>query len=210
MPRLPRINTLGPANHVIGRAVGHLDLFLESEDFQFYLRLLDKAMLEGGFHLYDYALMNNHFHLVISEPRSQEIYSRAMKRLLHVYSLYHRERYSRLGSLWQPRFKNYPITNDSYLLTCCAYVELNPVRAGMVNEPGRYPWSAAKHYLCGANDSLITHHPSYLGLGETDQQRQKAFAEIVGQWQRRPSSKDVARRLFQSHQNQVIPKVSDT
>jgi putative transposase len=87
--------------------------------------------------------------------------------------------HGRTGTLWEGRFKSSLIDSDSYLLTCQHYIELNPVRAGLVRHPGQYPWSSYSHYALGQVNRLISPHPIYGGLGSTDSERQAAYRQSM-------------------------------
>jgi len=81
------------------------------------------------------------------------------------------------GHLWQGRYKSIIINEDEYLMTCGQYIELNPVKAGMVKKPEEYKWSSYNTYACGANDDLTDYNPIYKGWGRTEQERQKNYRE---------------------------------
>lgn len=88
--------------------------------------------------------------------------------------------YGRSGTLWEGRFKSNLVETESYLLTCCRYIELNPVRAGMVERPEQYRWSSHSHNADGERNSLITEHPRYTALGRDRKQRQIAYRGLFG------------------------------
>ena len=205
MPRPPRFLTVGPANHVISHATGEIDLFPADEDFRRFLDFLDEAMEQGEFDLHHYVLLNSHFHLQVSAPSNQDNYSAAMKRLLRQYSVYHRDKYGRAGNLWRTRFRNYPINTEAYLLACGVYIELNPVRAGLVVGPDEYRWSSARFYLLGESDKLVTPDPAYVSMGNTDKERAAQFRRLVKIWQENPPAKDLTKRYFRKQPASLHP-----
>jgi putative transposase len=89
--------------------------------------------------------------------------------------------HGRTGTLWEGRFKSSLIDSDSYLLTCQHYIELNPVRAGLVRHPGEYAWSSYSHYALGRLDRLLSPHSIYNGLGSADAERQAAYRSSMPQ-----------------------------
>jgi putative transposase len=89
--------------------------------------------------------------------------------------------HGRTGTLWEGRFKSSLVDTDSYLLTCHHYIELNPVRAGLVSDPGQYPWSSYSHYALGQLDRRLSPHPIYIGLGSTAAERQAAYRSSMPQ-----------------------------
>jgi len=95
------------------------------------------------------------------------------------YVRYFNDTQKRSGTLWEGRYKSTLIQTDRYLLACMAYIDLNPVRAGLVVQPQDYPWSSHLHYLGVRVDRLITPHALYWELGNTPFAREAAYAELV-------------------------------
>lgn len=94
------------------------------------------------------------------------------------YVQYINRNYRRTGSLWEGRFKSSLVQAEAYLLTCMRYIELNPVRANMVNDPAQYRWSSYRHNALGLADERITQHSLYLALDEDVGRRQAAYREL--------------------------------
>lgn len=90
------------------------------------------------------------------------------------------EAHGRTGTLWEGRFKSNLVDSETYFLTCHRYIELNPVRAGIVADPSDYPWSSHKHYSRGVPDALVSEHPAYLGLGPSADSRRSTFVSLFG------------------------------
>jgi len=102
-----------------------------------------------------------------------------MKQVNLTYFHYYKKIYDYCGHFWQDRFKSSVIEIDSYLLQCGKYIELNPVRAGMVNHPAHYPFSSYNFYTGDKPDTLITPSPAYLGLSDSVRLRQKQYVDFV-------------------------------
>jgi putative transposase len=86
--------------------------------------------------------------------------------------------YRRTGTLWEGRYKASLIDSDAYLLTFMRYIELNPVRAGMVSHPSEYPWSSYHFNALGQSNDLVTPYLEYLNLGKTAEARQAAYRQL--------------------------------
>jgi putative transposase len=122
--------------------------------------------------------MTNHVHLLLT-PEAAEGPSLMMKHLGQRYVQYVNRTYRRSGTLWEGRFKSCLAQSDRYLLVCSRYIELNPVRAAMVEFPGQYPWSSYSSNANGKLDELISPHPLYLALGASSEDRCRAYRELV-------------------------------
>ena len=105
--------------------------------------------------------------------------SRLMQSLGRRYVQYVNRFYRRTGSLWEGRYKSSLVQAESYLLACQRYIELNPLRAGMVTDPGDYRWSSYGAHAFGVHARLWTPHPLYLGLGNNQKARQKGWRELI-------------------------------
>lgn len=86
--------------------------------------------------------------------------------------------YRRTGTLWEGRYRATLTDTEHYLLTCMRYIELNPVRAGMVEHPAGYPWSSYRHNALGRDDALVIPHLEYRRLGQTPEARQSAYRQL--------------------------------
>jgi putative transposase len=121
--------------------------------------------------------MTNHVHLFLT-PADADSAGALMKQLGQRYVQYINRTYKRSGTLWEGRFRSCIAQQEKYLLICQRYIELNPVRAGIAKHPGEYRWSS---YGCngqGDASNLLSHHPVYLGLGNSDEERQDAYREL--------------------------------
>jgi len=121
--------------------------------------------------------MTNHVHLLLT-PSTADGASHVMKQLGQQYVQYVNRTYKRSGTLWEGRFRSCLVGEEGYLLTCQRYIELNPVRAGMVNHPENYPWSSYRCNGNGENTPLITPHEVYLQLGAQDNERQQTYRDL--------------------------------
>ena len=180
MPRLPRIISPNCLYHVICRGNNQQNIFLAEEDFLRYLWLLQKYKTEHPVHVYHYVLMTNHLHMLL-EPSTSHNLSALMKKLDLTYTHYFQKKYGGIGHLWHGRFKSILVAKDSYCLTCAAYIELNPVAAGMVQKPEEYPWSSYRFYAFGEPNAIITKNPLYDGLGHDEKMKHNVFQKLVEQ-----------------------------
>ncbi len=177
MARLPRFVLPGEPQHVIQRGNNRDIIFVADEDYRFYLEKLEEACQRFHCAIHSYVLMTNHVHLLIT-PEEEDGISRTMQSLGRVYVRYFNDRYRRTGTLWEGRYKATLLDSEAYLLTCYRYIELNPVRAAMVEHPGEYPWSSYQCNASGSDDTLITPHELYLRLGKTPESRAEHYRAL--------------------------------
>lgn len=177
MARLPRYSIVGHPQHVIVRGNNREPIFCADEDYQFYLEKLELACEKHECEVHAYVLMTNHVHLLITPNRLDSL-SKAMQMIGRYYVQYFNYSYRRTGTLWEGRYKATLIDSERYLLTCYRYIELNPIRAAMVNHPSEYPWSSYHHNALGMDNSFITAHDDYLKLGTTVDERLKSYCAL--------------------------------
>ncbi len=173
MPRRPRLELPGVPMHVTHRGVNRAAVFLDDWDFRDYRRHLRDVSLQHGIALHAYALMSNHVHLLVTASTPGAL-SRAMSRLGVSYVPAFNRRHGRTGTLWEGRFKSCLVDSERYLLMVYRYIELNPVRASMVERPEDYPWSSARANLGLEADPWIERHPVLAALSDSD--AETAFA----------------------------------
>lgn len=178
MARLPRLTVAGYPHHVIQRGNNGQPIFAEAQDRETLLALLAAHAAPCKVALHAYVLMDNHLHL-LATPETADGLPRLMQAVGRRYVRYFNDRQGRSGTLWEGRYRATLIEAARYLLPCMAYIDLNPVRAGLVAEPRDYPWSSHGHYVGLRSDRLITPHPLYWGLGNTPFAREAAYAEMV-------------------------------
>ena len=178
MARQPRLDLLGIPRHVVQRGNDRQACFAAESDYQRYLQELREASSKHDCAIHAYVLMTNHVHLLVT-PETIGAISRMMQSVgrRHVGSF--NARYRRTGTLWEGRFKAALVDTDRYLLTCYRYIELNPVRAHMTNEPSGYPWSSYHHNALGQPTPLITPHEQYILLGATPAARRATYRALV-------------------------------
>jgi putative transposase len=150
---------------------------LAEEDYHTYLHWLKQALVEADCSLHAYALMTNHVHLLLT-PRQAQTVPRLIISLGRRYVQYINRTYRRTGTLWDSRYKSSLIQADTYLLTCQRYIELNPVRAAMVDDPAHYRWTSYRANALGKADDLLTPHGVYLGLDREPKRRQAAYRAL--------------------------------
>ena len=177
MPRRPRITLPDVPLHIIQRGNNRQPCFFADEDRAFYLDCLKDFAEESGCAVHAYVLMTNHVHLLLT-PRLGESAGRLMKRLGQRYVQFVNRSHRRSGTLWEGRFRSCLIQQEAYLLACYRYIELNPVRAGMVARPADYPWSSYHANARGQTDALIVPHPLYLALDRADAKRRSAYRAL--------------------------------
>lgn len=192
MPRRARLALPGVPLHLIQRGNNRQACFFADEDYRFYLEWLAEHAGKTGCRIHAYALMTNHVHLLISADR-QEAPGALMKALGHRYVQYVNRVYRRSGTLWEGRFRSCPIQEEAYLLACQRYIELNPVRAGMVEHPGEYRWSSYRANAQGEDNAVIRSHSLYVALGLDVASRQAAYRELF-RYELEPGLVDQIRR----------------
>lgn len=121
--------------------------------------------------------MTNHVHILLTPARAEGV-GTLMKRLGQRYVQYINRAYARTGTLWEGRFRSCIAEQESYVLTCQRYIELNPLRAGIVAHPGEYRWSSYRANAQGERNDLLTLHPCYAYMGRTAEERQTAYREL--------------------------------
>jgi putative transposase len=177
MPRQPRLDLAGLPQHVVQRGNNRQPCFLREQDYRCYLQLLREATKQEGCLVHAYVLMTNHVRLLVT-PTAKGALSRCMQALGRRYVTYFNKTYHRTGTLWEGRYKAALVDNQTYLLTCYRYIELNPVRAAMVTCPEDYPWSSFHANALGVTDPLIHFHHEYLAIDANAAQRLEAYRAL--------------------------------
>lgn len=180
MARLPRLALPGYAHHIVQRGNNRQAIFLSAADYQTLLDLLQENATKFGVSVHAYVLMSNHFHLLVT-PETQDGLSKLMQALGRRYVRYFNQSQQRTGTLWEGRYRSTVIQAERYLLACMTYLDLNPVREGLVSQARDYPWSSHGHYTGQRSDKLITPHPLVWQIGNTPFAREAAYAELVQQ-----------------------------
>jgi putative transposase len=166
MGQVRRVVAPGFAHHVVQRGVRAMDIFREDSDRQYYIRLLAECSGRYGLSVWAWALMGNHVHLLVVPGREASL----AKTIGETHRRYSRRLNARLeqsGHLFEGRYFSYVVQHDANLLCAARYIELNPVKAGIVRSPEEYAWSSARHHVVGAADPLVSESP---------------FCEMVADW----------------------------
>lgn len=167
-------------HHVVHRGHNRRAVFDTDADRMAYLTTLAEFRLALGVKVYAWCLMTNHVHLVLDPGRDTASLALLMKRL----GGRHTRRLNRLcektGTAWEGRYRSSPIDSEAYLLACTRYVELNPVRAGVVGDPAEYPWSSFRARMGLSSQGILDLDPCFLSLGSTLDAQRAAFRRWVG------------------------------
>jgi len=177
MARQPRFVLLGYPQHIIIRGNNRDAIFYDEQDYLFYIRKLRESALKHGCRVHAYVLMTNHVHILVS-PDSEESISKMIQMVGRYYVQYFNYIYGRTGTLWEGRYKASLVDTEGYLLRCYQYIEMNPVRANMVEHCAEYPWSSYRHNALGQSNALITPHDQYIHLGVDEAARQAAYRQL--------------------------------
>ena len=178
MARLPRLELLGIPYHVVQRGNNRLPCFLDDGDRLRYLCLLKDALLKTDCRLHAYVLMSNHVHLLVT-PSTPGAVARMMQRLGRSYVSLFNARHGRTGTLWEGRYKACLVDSENYVLRCYRYIELNPVRARMIDDAAAYRWSSCAANVGQRPHSGLQPHGAYLALGDTSLQRAQAYRALL-------------------------------
>ncbi|MDH5649221.1 MAG: transposase [Gammaproteobacteria bacterium] len=177
MARLPRLCLPGIPQHIIQRGNNRQACFASEEDFAAYAHWLIEYSQRYKVAIHAWVFMTNHVHLLVT-PETETAISQMMQTLGRHYVRYFNYTYRRTGTLWEGRFKSCVINATEYLLVCQRYIELNPVRAGMVEAPQDYRWSSYHANGLGKSTQLWTPHAVYLNLGADTAERTHAYRAL--------------------------------
>ncbi|KJV06492.1 REP-associated tyrosine transposase, partial [Methylocucumis oryzae] len=177
MARLARVCPIGIPQHVIQRGNNRQVCFADEQDFAAYAGWLKDSSKKYQVEIHAWVLMSNHVHLLCT-PQSPNALSQLMQSLGRQYVRYFNLRHQRTGTLWEGRFKSCLVQEDDYLMQLYRYIELNPVRAGMVKQPSDYVWSSYRINALGKPSELCTPHAVYLALGKDTNERQANYRDL--------------------------------
>lgn len=178
MARLPRLSLPGYPHHIIHRGNNRQAIATSAADYQTLLAFIEESAKKFSVGVHAYVLMDNHFHL-LATPQAADALPQMMQAIGRRYVRYFNDRQGRSGTLWEGRYRSTLIQPEPYLLACMAYIDLNPVRQGLVAQARDYLWSSHGHYAGLRVDRLVTPHPLYWALGNTPFAREAAYAEMV-------------------------------
>jgi putative transposase len=177
MARLPRQLLPGVAVHVIQRGVNRVPCFRGDADYLVYLSHLRRLSAQHGCAVHAYCLMTNHVHLLLT-PASAQSCTALMRDLGRRYVPYFNSRHERTGTLWEGRFRSCIAESARYVLACYRYLELNPVRAGMVNHPADYLWSSYAVNNGARSDPFLSPHAEFVALASDEAKRHASYRAL--------------------------------
>ena len=192
MPRPPRRVVPGVPLHIVQRGNNRQATFRCSTDYRSYLAALEECSRQYSVDVHAYVLMTNHVHLLVT-AYDAPCASRLMQQVGRKYVSYFNKSCGRTGSLWEGRFRSSPICTERYLFACYRYIELNPVRAGLVPTPGDYRWSSYRCNALGEPHGWLRPRPEWVALGcdvsERCRRYRRLFDEVT------PENSDQAIRV---------------
>jgi putative transposase len=180
VPRRARLRAAGIALHAIQRGNNRCACFHATEDYTYYLEQLYRFANHFACAIHAYVLMTNHVHLLLT-PEDAEGASLLMKYLGQYYAQQLNRKYCRTGTLWEGRYKSCLVQSDTYVVACYRYIELNPVRAGMVGHPAEYRWSSYAANSGHISLGKLRPHQEYLALGASGMSRYTAYRALVAE-----------------------------
>lgn len=178
MARLARLYVPGMPQLVTQRGNNRAVLFTDDTDYQQFLGWLRESLKECAVLLHAYVLMPDHVHLLASAPDADGV-PRLMQRLGRKYVRWFNDRHRRTGTLWEGRYRSTVVEPERWLLPAYRYIEMNPVRAGLVPDPAFWAWSSARAHLGHQSDPHLSDHAGYWSLGNTPFERQAAYRALV-------------------------------
>lgn len=211
MPRSSRVVLSNCPHHIIQRGHNRQIVFAGDEDYLYYLENLKEWKHELGCKIYAFCLMTNHVHLIVDPGEKVENLALLMKRVSGRQTRYVNKMEGRSGTLWEGRYKSSPIKAGEYLLACCRYIELNPVRAKIVEKPEKYKWSSYRYKVRIEELDWLDLDPFYVGMGKTKKEREDKYKKWMeetvpdGEWE---LIRQVVQRGQLTGSNRFIEEVS--
>jgi len=178
MARTGRVLYDGAIYHIVNRGHNRQTLFRERADYIKFKDIVKQYIDRYQFKLFHYCIMTNHFHMIMRIVNAKDL-SLIMKGVTQTYVNYHKRKYRTVGYLFQGRYKSFVIEKDEYLLECARYIERNPLRAGIVTDLSKYPWSSYSYYAKGKQDAIISEDIMYSTFGRTVEERRKGYEDYV-------------------------------
>lgn len=180
MPRRARVIVPGLPHHIVQRGHNRQAVFVEEADYLYYLNNLAEWKAALGLQVFSYCLMTNHVHLIVGANERVDSIGMLMKRLAGRQTRWVNKQEGRTGSLWESRYKVSPVDTDAYLLQCCRYVELNPVKARMVRRADDYRWSSYRARIGAISCGWLDEPPSFRALGKSERERVQRYRAYLG------------------------------
>jgi len=181
VPRRLRFCPAGFTQHVIQRGNNKQAIFNQNRDIAAYARWLQEAASKYGVEIHAWVFMTNHVHLLVT-PTSDDAISKSIQYLGRLYVEYFNRTYNRTGTLYEGRFKSHFVQDGAHSLNCQHYIEMNPVRAGMVKDPADYIWSSFRSAAFGNRARLWTPNPEYLNLDGSALKRRQVYRSRMASW----------------------------
>lgn len=178
MPRAPRLVAPGGTVHVVARCNNREFYITTAEDFEVLLAHLRELVRTYEVPLYAYTLMSNHVHLLLQAPKLDALGRPLRWFMTETAKAFHKAR-GRRGHFWERRYRACLVEEDTYALAVLRYLDRNPARAGLVEDPTTYPWSSCSAYALGAPNRVISFHPSYLALSPYAKVRQRQYRALL-------------------------------
>jgi putative transposase len=178
MARQPRLTVAAYPHHVIQRGNDRQAIVRDDADRERLLSLWQEYSQTFKVAIHAYVIMDNHFHVLLT-PATDEGLPQMMQAVGRAYVRYFNLRYQRTGTLWEGRYRSNLMESERYLLACMVYIDLNPVRAGMVGQAADFKWSSHRHCIGQVSDKTVTPHALFWGLGNTPFAREAAYAALV-------------------------------
>jgi putative transposase len=178
MPRLPRLRAPGATVHVVGRCNNREFCFTTPDDFRMLIAQLAAMSRAYEVTLYAYTLMANHVHLLLRAPHAAPL-ARPLRWFFRETTRAWQRAHGRQGHFWERRYWACLVDDDQYALAALRYLDRNPVRAGLADDPAAYPWSSCAAYARGATNALVSLHPSYLALSPYPKVRQRHYRTLL-------------------------------
>jgi len=178
MARLPRLSIPGSLHHVMQRGNNHEVIVKTDADRQMLLALLAEQALQFRVAFHAYVLMDTHLHLLLT-PSTTDGISLMMQAVGRRYVRYFNDLHHRSGTLWDGRYRSTVVQAERHLVACMCFLDLMPVRSGVVAQADLYAWSSHCAYVGRVQDKRLVPHPVYWTLGNTPFAREAAYAERV-------------------------------
>jgi putative transposase len=178
MARQPRLTVAAYPHHVIQRGNDRQAIVRDDADRERLLSLWLEHAKTFKVAIHAYVVMDNHFHLLVT-PSTDQGLPQLMQAVGRAYVRYFNLRHQRSGTLWEGRYRSNLIESERYLLACMVYIDLNPVRAGMVAQAADFKWSSHRHCIGQVSDKLVTPLALFWGLGNTPFAREAAYSDLI-------------------------------
>ena len=187
MSNLRRVVLPGFPHHVVQRGHNRQPVFAARQDYERYLETLREVTARYAVAIHAYCLMTNHVHLLLA-PQDSTGLAKVMKPLGGRHTRHHNWLEGRTGTLWESRYRSSLVDRDEYLMACCRYIELNPVRGGIVADPADYTWSSCRYRLGLGFCSWLQLDSVYMALADTEEERRRIYRDFLqaaipeGEW----------------------------